>query len=585
MSLITRTRRQDRPRLRPWMGNNVFLDSKDNDRPGRFAPDPWQEEIIDSIDDDFLRQVTLMIFGQGGKTLIETCAKFHNIDVLRRPAMFVTSSDRMLRRHIKNRIRPLIASCPAAAKKIKLTRDGNISMEGIDYADGGYIPFTTPQAKGGLKNHPAQLVICDEVEDYVSLADASNPLDMARQRGQSFKIFKLVASSTPRVRGSSLIALEFERGDGRRYHTRCAATKDWTRWEFRNGTADVMARNAVREAKPGEWLLFCPDCGEAIYEDHRRALIRAGQWIPERPEVVDHRSYQISQLYSMTSTIAETFADYNPDSLMGFMTQKMAEPYESTEVDSVDPDRLALLWRREAPAEWGKFRCRTMGVDTQHDRVEYTVRDWYGSGYRPRSRTLMHRVEWKDEEGWPDVFTRMSKICDDLRPDMVFWDVGTNEGGSMVKRHLARYVGRRYRRGRVVGIKATGVEDSSKWPVQPPIYQEYRFGDGRLKADATLTIYSDVLKVLAIPKLDAATRAEDPEVLLGNPTDFTDDYLPQLGAERLDRETRPGGIEKLRWIPLRKRNEGLDCHIMAEAAMLYLGPEYSSRGSYYPVLT
>ena len=585
MALITRTRRKDRPRLRPWMGQNIFLDSNDNDRPGRFVPDAWQEEIIDSIDDDSLRQVTLMIFSQGGKTLIETGSKFHNIDVLRRPAMFVTSSDRMLRRHIKNRIKPLIASCPAAAKKILLTRDGNVSMDGIDYIGGGYIPFTTPQAKGGLKNHPAQLVWCDEVEEYVSLADASNPLDMARQRGQSFRIFKLVASSTPRLRGSSLIALEYDRGDGRRYHTRCQGTGDWVKWIFRNGTSDVMAANSVREVHPGEWRLFCPDCGEVIDEDLRRALICAGRWIPERPEVEGHRSYQISQLYSMTSTIAETFADYNPDSLMGFFTQKMAEPYESTEVDAVDPDRLSLLWRREAPAEWGRPRCRTMGVDTQHDRVEYTVRDWYGSGYRPRSRTLMHRAAWKDDEGWEGVFKRMSAIMDELRPDMAFWDVGTNEGGSMVKRHLARYVGRRYRRGRVVGIKATGVSDSNKWPTQPPIHGEYRFGDGQLKADRTLAIYSDVLKVLAVPKLDAATRAEEPEILLGDPSDFTDDYLLQLSAERLDREARPGGIEKLRWINIRKRNEALDCHIMAEGAMLYLGPDYLSHGGYYPVIT
>ena len=226
-----------------------------------------------------------------------------------------------------------------------------------------------------------------------------------------------------------------------------------------------------------------------------------------------------------------------------------------------------------------------MGVDTQHDRVEYTVQDWYGSGYRPRVRGFCHRVEWKDEEGWPGVFGRMAALMDHYRPDMVFWDVGTNEGGSMVKRHLARYVGRRYRRGRVVGIKATGVSDSSKWPTQPPIYGGYRFDDGQLKADRTLAIYTDVLKVIVVPKLQEATRAEDPEIVLGNPEDFTDDYLPQLGAERLDREARPGGIEKLRWIPLRKRNEGLDCWIMGWAAMLYLGPEYTNRGGYYPVLT
>ena len=119
-----------------------------------------------------------------------------------------------------------------------------------------------------------------------------------------------------------------------------------------------MARNAVREVKPGEWMLFCPDCGEAIYEVHRKALIRAGRWIPERPDVVDHRSYQISQLYSMTSTIAETFADYNPDSLMGFFTQKMAEPFEATELDSVDPEGLANLWRKDVPQGWGPDRGR-----------------------------------------------------------------------------------------------------------------------------------------------------------------------------------------------------------------------------------
>ena len=566
------------------MQGEIYLDADTNERPGRFVADPWQGPVLDSIDDEFVRQVTLMCAAQMGKTLIVNGTLFHNCRVHRRPSMYVTSSERQLRLFVKDKIKPALASCPVVAAIVKTNRDGGVSLDGFDY-EGGHVPFSTPQAKGGLKAHPAQLMLCDEVEDYVSLEDASNPLDMARGRGRSFRIFTLVAVSTPRTRGNSLIATEYERGNGCRWHVQCDASKDWVQWTFRNGTAEVMARNSVREVAPGEWRLFCPDCGELIEEDHRRKLIRAGRWIPERPEIEGHHSYQIGRLYSEVITIERLFADYNPNSLMGFITQDMGEPYEVTEVDQVDPDDLAKLWRRDAPEAWGKRRCRTMGIDTQHDRVEYSVLDWYGSGYRPRLRVSCHRVEWKDEDGWEGVFKRMSALLDQYKPDMAFWDVGTNEGGSMVKRHLARYVGRRYRRGRVVGVKATGVPDSSKWPTQPPVYGDYRFDDGRLKLDQTLAIYSDVLKVTIVPKLQEATRAEDPEIVLGNPEDFTDDYLPQLGAERLDREGRPGGIEKLRWINIRKRNEGLDCKVMGWAAMLYLGPDYFNRGNYYPVIT
>ena len=204
--LIDRNRRL-MPGFVDWLESHIFLDST-HDRSGLMKLDSWQRHIAESFVDPTLDQVTMMIYSQAGKTLLETGFMYYIAAVSKDPAMFVMPSEAMLDRHKDVKMMPVLESCPAAAAVVRLNRNGKIPEVGLRYR-GGLIPFTTPEAKGGMKNHPAKYVIDDEIDEFTALRDASNPLDLSRQRHQSFREGKLICSSTPGMKGQSLVDLEF----------------------------------------------------------------------------------------------------------------------------------------------------------------------------------------------------------------------------------------------------------------------------------------------------------------------------------------------------------------------------------------
>lgn len=569
--LIDRNRRL-MPGFVEWIQSEIFLDGQ-HDRSGPLKLDPWQVHIAEAFVDPGLHQVTLMIYSQGGKTLLETALMFYIAAVSKDPAMFVMPSEQMLSRHKQVKMMPFLESCPAAAAAVRLNRNGEIGEDGLRYR-GGLIPFTTPQAKGGMKNHPARYVIDDEIDEFVALKDASNPLDLSRQRHQSFREGKMICSSTPGMKGQSLVDLEFGKSDQHRLHTACRNT----------GELVVWSRHDVRQDGGAGWRLFCPSCGEPIDEDERVESIRAARWLPTNPEGVSgHRGYHLAQLHSLTSSIEETFRDFDEKNVIGFLTQKMAEAYESVDLGHVTEEELAQLHR---PAPEGKPWCRVAGVDTQFNRFEMTLADVYGHYFEPcmyvQEHSVLHVREGRSEEDWNRAFREMSVTLGEWKADMTFWDVGFNRGGKFVKEHLDQFLTVPFRRGRLKAIKGVGVKDSERWPSTPPIHGEARYKVNEKPYDHTLVLYTDVLKNDVVPRLKEGLSAAgnpdapSPSILLGAPERFSEGYYAQLGAEHLERVVAPGGREVLRWRKRasRMRNEGLDCLVYAWAAMLYLGPDF-----------
>lgn len=588
MRLLQYTPPHDLPRLLEWMERNLYIPSNEGN-PGPFRAYPTQREIIEAMDDPTINRVVLKVFSQFGKTLMETGSMLHNICVLKRTSLFAMPSDTKLKDHLNSKLIPLLQACPAATREINFTREGSISLDGISYKPGGWMPFLTPTSKAGFKSISACQMYADEVDEYIGLYDSSNPIDMLVQRAQSYLFWRIIISSTPGIKGQSLVDYEFEKTDQRYYNVPCHVSGDMTRWRFMNGPESITRLNTVHSTKVGEdhlgndilkWDLVCPDCEEALDEEQRLWAIENGLWVPTNPSVTKSRGYQLSQLYSMTSTIDETFSDYDPTNLLFFMTQRMGESYDAVEINAINPKEADKLFTEYEPDQ--KPWLRTAAVDTQSGRdarCEYMVCDWYGSYEHPKCRVRKLIRYFKPQEGaldtWPTVFQQIRKQLDIDKVHMCFWDVGTNEGGSMVRNNIKKYLNRRHILGTCVGVKGVPIADSRRWETQPIIINDFRFNDGKVKPDnVAMAVYTDIVKIMWVPQVHRSIA--DPRnatITFDQRGDFPADFTKQLGSETLTRvQSKTSKTEKLQWIKV-GLNEAFDLMGLNWSAMIYYGPK------------
>ena len=88
--------------------------------------------------------------------------------------------------------------------------------------------------------------------------------------------------------------------------------------------------------------------------------IRAARWLPTNDDATPrHRGYHLSQLHSLTKSIEETFRDFDSKNIIGFLTQRMAEAYESVDLGHATEEEITHLHRPEPPE--GTPWCRGGG--------------------------------------------------------------------------------------------------------------------------------------------------------------------------------------------------------------------------------
>lgn len=590
--LIDYVPRAERPSFVEWCPKNIILSSEGNDRPGPYIFDPWQREPAEAYDDPTVIQITKKWFGQAGKTLEETAYMLYLADVTHDPAMWIMPSMDMLDRQRKVKMMPILNACPALSDRAILNPQGEIPEAGFRYK-GGFVPFASARSAGGMKNHPARVVFADEVDEYRAKTDASNPLDLLKQRLQSFNYGKLICSSTPGMKGESLIDNEYQKSDMRRYFVPCPhdpKNEEKYLWEREHVIQDEYKsegevvvtddddNKTVEIQMTKVWRLYCPCCGVEITEPQRLDCIRKGEWRPTNPDGgPGHRGYQISQLYSMTSSIQRTFSTFDPNNIVGFLTQVMAECYESVEIEAPNAEALEELYGVE---QEGKVWAVTAGVDTQGDRIEFSIFEWYGTWAEPRTRVIGHYTTFVEDDHWKKAFTTTWKAIQSFRPCMTFWDIGTNKGGDFVKSSLRKYFPTPIKRGTLMPIRGQDNSDSSKWDEMPYIHTERRHKDGKM-LPPHLQVNSSVIKKRLVPALVDAPTADEPFITFEEEySRFPTGYMLQLTAERLDRVIVTSSMrERLLWKKIRPRNEALDCLVYGFAAAHYLGPRHIRTGT------
>lgn len=533
-----------------------------NAEPGPWRTDraPYLREIMDCLSvSSPVERVVLMKGAQTGGTEAGLNAIGYWIAHAPGIILAVWPSIDMVRRNSRTRIDPLIELTPAlrsAVARLRSKDPGNTIA--LKEFSGGSLVMTGANSAAGLRSTPARYLVLDEVDGFPADADnEGDPVALAIQRTVTFRgRRKIFLISTPTEAGTSRIERAYAESDQRKFFVPCPHCE----------TFQTLKWSGVRwpESEPHKAYYACETCGGVIEEQHKSALVAAGEWRSTAPDATEVRrtaGFHLSALYSPFETWGEIAADFlasksDPVRLKAWTNLKLAEPFEDRDADTIDVmSYLARLedWGETLPSE---VTIITAGVDVQGDRLEWELVGW-GAG--EESWSLSYDRVWGDParaETWATLDTELLRTFRHPKLGaMPVRAVAIDSGGhhtQTVYRFARERVGRR-----VWSIKGRGGPGVPVWPQRPPRARD-RF------ALRPYIVGVDAAKEIVVARLRLADRGPG---YCHFPTDRDLEYFRMLTAERIVKSYRRGLLIR-EW---RKdpgvRNEALDCRVYAYAAL------------------
>jgi phage terminase large subunit GpA-like protein len=568
-----------------WADEHRILSKRSSNEAGpwRTSRTPYLREIMDSLSPDCpAKEVVFKKGAQIGGTECGNNWIGYLIDYDPAPTMIVVPTLDLAKRWGRQRLDPMIADCPAIARKIGPHRSREQSRSAFmkEFPD-GVLVLAGANSSASLRSMPVRYVMLDELDEYPQDVDGQgDPAELALRGPRTFPNRKILKVSTPTTQALSRITRDYNRSDRRSYLVPCPLCGErqklvWPQIRFRSDEIDEGSR-IVHEA----WY-ECARCKGRIEESSKAELLEAGAWVPERPELSDRiRGYHLSALYSPPgwrtwTEIVETFLRVKalPRQLMVWTNHDLGEEWRD---ETEAPDWEKLYERREGyrigtvPAGVSVLTC---GVDVQGDRLELEVVGWgenlesWSIDYRtiPGDPTLDH--VWHELEGilqvdWPRERGGSLRIR----------GMAVDEGFETMS--VRRWV-RTQRADMVFAVK--GATSFQTLVMQPTAVEVKERSGRRLKRGLKLwKIGTELAKSELYSWLRRARPAPEQLEARGWPPGwchfpmFGEEYFRQLCAEQLV-ATTVRGYRRYLWEKTRERNEALDCRTYARAAAAILG--------------
>lgn len=349
-----------------WADKNRVLSPKSSAESGpwRTSRTPYLKGILDAISQERVDQITVMSSAQIGKTEIELNALGYYIHHKPAPILFVAPTVDMARATSNDRIAPMIALCSALRNRIQRGRGKADNLLNKSF-DGGHLTLIGANSPAGLASRPIKVLLMDEIDRYpASVGEEGDPVNLAKKRTTTFSDRKIIAVSTPTIKGRSRIEALYNESSMGVYHLPCPVcghpqALHWSRVDL------ATAQHA------------CEDCGVLSGQDEWKN--QPGEW-HHRVENAEHLGFHVNELLSPFKRWEEIIDDYNeakddPLLLRTWVNLSQGEPYETVS-ESVDGDDL--FSRREeyaADVPLGGL-VLTCAVDVQGNRLEAEVKAW-----------------------------------------------------------------------------------------------------------------------------------------------------------------------------------------------------------------
>lgn len=514
---------------------------------------------MDACSDPKVKEVVVMAGAQLGKSeALLNIIGFH-IDHDPCPILMLQPTESMAQAFSKDRIaNGLLRSTPCLSGKVKdpRARDSNNTTLHKVYP-GGSLSLVGANSPAGLASRPIRVVLADEVDRFpASAGSEGNPLSLARKRTSTFWNRKIIAVSTPTMKGVSAIEDAYEKSDMREYYVPCKHCE----------YSQVLKWANVRwqDDDPDSAGYLCEECGALWSDSDRRWSVRNGQWVASE-EFKGIAGFKISGLYSPWTPLADGVREFlsvrkNPEQLKVWTNTYLGDSFEDAG-ETIDSYNLAE--RREPMIEVPEeVAFITAGVDTQDDRLEVSLIGW---GRDDRSFVLDHRILYGDPST-PQLWSLLDATLSETHETEDGRTLGVraacvDSGGhftNAVYAYCKKNYGKRY-----FAIKGVGGEgkpiagrpsknNSMKCPLFP------------IGVDATKDL---LFARMRIDEIGAG--------YIHFSDKLNDEYFRQLTAEKIVTKF-VRGYKKRIFQKIRPRNEALDCMVYSMAAYAILNVDVNT---------
>jgi phage terminase large subunit GpA-like protein len=329
---------------------------------------------MDAITDEKVREVWVMKSAQVGWTEILNNVIGYHVHQDPAPMLLVQPTLEMAESWSKDRLAPMVRDTPVLTERIadpKSRDTGNTLLH--KKFTGGHLTVAGANSPSGLASRPIRVVLFDEVDRYpASAGTEGDPISLGKKRTATFWNRKILAGSTPTIKGSSRIEAGFESGDQRFYHVPCPHCGEFQRL--------IWSQVKWPDGQPELAEYICVACGAILTEADKPEMLRAGEWRGSK-EFSGIVSFHISELYSPWSTWAEMAVAFVrakrfPETLQTWINTSLGETFEER---GEEVAAVGLSQRREAytvNSIPGGALMLTVGVDVQDDRLEASVWAW-----------------------------------------------------------------------------------------------------------------------------------------------------------------------------------------------------------------
>lgn len=331
--------------------------------------DAWSDETVETI--------VFMKSAQVGATECLGNCFGHIIDIDPGPTLVIQPTLELASVWSKDRLAPMLRDTPTLQGRVRDRRSKDSDNTILHKTfDGGFIAIGGANSAAGLASRPIRYLFGDEVDRYpVSAGAEGDPISLAEKRTTAFWNRKKFYASTPTTKGSSRIESLFEQSDQQRYYVPCPECGEFQRLQWAQMQWD---KDDAGEHDPESAYYACEFCGACIGNEHKQAMLEAGEWRPSA-DFDGTRGFHINELYSPFVTWSEMVAAFLkarrlPETLKTFVNTSLAETWEE-ETDRPDAEQLAARAEvyDQAPAE---VLFVTLSIDVQNDRLEGELLGW-----------------------------------------------------------------------------------------------------------------------------------------------------------------------------------------------------------------
>ncbi len=543
--------------------------------PGRYDPDrlPFFQRILDVLSADHpSRTVTLLKSAQLGGTLIAQIFAAASMDLDPGGIFHVHPTEANAIGYARTKWRPMIRQVP----RLRHIFEGRQSKEGgnstlhQERRDGlGWLRITGANSPASLSMYSAKRLIKDDLSKWEDNG-AGDPEAQSDSRTKAFREAKIFAVGTGFLKTNCRTTKAFKAGTQEHFHVPCPHCEHRHPLEPENFVGNIDPEHPERAC------FTCPECGGAIEQRHRSAIVAAGEWVAHNPGALDP-SFYIWAAYA-------PFEDW--ERLARAYLGALGDP-KAEQVWWNDTAGRAYELPGEAPA-WEELKKRadgtpdkpgrqrgivpigalilTLTLDCQDDMVEGAIIGWG----RNLTRYPIERVQIGGHISQPETREALNLLVEQAWPTAA----GTARAVDIVGIDANAWTDdvfdwtKRWPKSRVLMVRGVGGDAS---PTLALVRRERR-RDGRLVKyqGRFFNVGVNGLKGGFYKFLRVAEPGE--RGFVDFPAGLEDDYYEQITAEKRTPKVDRRGFTIYEWVKARsQRNEQLDVMVYGEALAVKKG--------------